>query len=57
MTRDASPEVDRLSDGEAPSVAVVGGGAVGVTAAADLAARGADATLFDRGDLAAESSG
>jgi len=40
-----------------PEVAVVGGGAVGVTAAADLAARGADVTLYDRGDLGAESSG
>ncbi|QWC19736.1 FAD-dependent oxidoreductase [Halorubrum sp. 2020YC2] len=41
----------------APSVAVVGGGAVGVTTAADLAARGADVTLYERGELAAESSG
>ena len=41
----------------APSVAVVGGGAVGVTAAHDLAARGADVTLYERGELAAESSG
>ncbi|RLM71213.1 FAD-binding oxidoreductase [Halorubrum sp. Atlit-8R] len=45
------------ADEPAPSVAVVGGGAVGVTAAHDLAARGADVTLFERGDLAAESSG
>ncbi|WP_096393551.1 FAD-binding oxidoreductase [Halorubrum trapanicum] len=44
-------------DEAAPSVAVVGGGAVGVTAAGDLAARGADVTLFERGELAAESSG
>jgi len=44
-------------DEPAPAVAVVGGGAVGVTAAADLAARGADVTLYDRGDLGAESSG
>ena len=41
----------------APTVAVVGGGAVGVTAAHDLAARGADVTLYERGELAAESSG
>ena len=41
----------------APAVAVVGGGAVGVTAAADLAARGADVTLYERGELGAESSG
>ena len=40
-----------------PSVAVVGGGAVGVTAARDLATRGADVTLYERGELAAESSG
>ncbi|HET7324756.1 MAG TPA: FAD-dependent oxidoreductase [Halococcus sp.] len=38
------------------TVAVVGGGALGVTAAADLA-RGADVTLYERGDLAAESTG
>ncbi|WP_435095894.1 NAD(P)/FAD-dependent oxidoreductase [Halorubrum sp. N11] len=40
-----------------PAVAVVGGGAVGVTAAADLAARGADVTLYDRSTLGAGSSG
>ncbi|AQL42007.1 hypothetical protein BV210_04420 [Halorientalis sp. IM1011] len=39
------------------SVAVVGGGAVGVTAARELAARGADVTLFERGDIASESTG
>jgi len=38
-------------------VAVVGGGAVGVTAAHDLAERGADVTLFERGELASGSSG
>ncbi|TKX52994.1 FAD-binding oxidoreductase [Halorubrum sp. SP3] len=41
----------------APTVAVVGGGAVGVTAAHDLAARGADVTLYERDELAAGSSG
>ncbi|ELZ59820.1 MULTISPECIES: NAD(P)/FAD-dependent oxidoreductase [Halorubrum] len=41
----------------APTVAVVGGGAVGVTAAHDLAARGADVTLYERGELAGGSSG
>ena len=40
-----------------PSVAVVGGGAVGVTAAVDLAERGARVALFERGDLADGSSG
>ncbi|WP_336034821.1 NAD(P)/FAD-dependent oxidoreductase [Halobacterium yunchengense] len=39
------------------SVAVVGGGAVGLTAAHDLAARGADVTLYERGDVAAASTG
>ncbi len=38
-------------------VAVVGGGAVGVTAAAELARRGTSVTLFERGDLAAGSTG
>jgi|GEM_PF-123463 glycine/D-amino acid oxidase-like deaminating enzyme len=46
---------DRMTRSE--SVAVVGGGAVGVTAAVDLAARGADVTLYDRSTLGAESSG
>ncbi|MFC5278848.1 NAD(P)/FAD-dependent oxidoreductase [Halorubrum rubrum] len=40
-----------------PSVAVVGGGAVGVTAAHDLAARGATVTLFERDELASGASG
>ncbi|MFB6083130.1 MAG: NAD(P)/FAD-dependent oxidoreductase [Halorientalis sp.] len=39
------------------SVAVVGGGAVGVTAARELAVRGAAVTLFERGDIAAGSTG
>jgi sarcosine oxidase subunit beta len=38
-------------------VAVVGGGAVGLTAAHDLAVRGADVTLFERDEVAAESTG
>ncbi|WP_338727698.1 FAD-dependent oxidoreductase [Haladaptatus sp. DJG-WS-42] len=38
-------------------VAVVGGGAVGVTAAHDLACDGADVTLFERDELASGSSG
>lgn len=48
------------SDGVEPSdpaVAVVGGGAVGVTAAHDLAARGATVTLFERDELASGASG
>jgi len=39
------------------TVAVVGGGAVGVTAAFDLATRGADVTLYERDEIAAESTG
>jgi glycine/D-amino acid oxidase-like deaminating enzyme len=39
------------------NVAVVGGGAVGVTAAHDLARTGAAVTLYERGDLAAGASG
>ena len=39
------------------SVAVVGGGAVGVTAARALTARGADVTLFERGEIAGGSTG
>jgi len=38
-------------------VAVVGGGAVGVTAAYDLAAAGADVTLFEKGAIGSGSSG
>jgi sarcosine oxidase subunit beta len=50
---------DAVSDdrGTGTAVAVVGGGAVGVTAAFDLAARGADVTLYERGDVAAGSTG
>lgn len=40
-----------------PHVAVVGGGAVGATTAGDLAARGADVTLFERETIASGSSG
>jgi sarcosine oxidase subunit beta len=39
------------------SVAVVGGGAVGVTTAHDLAVRGASVTLFERGTVADGASG
>lgn len=41
----------------AREIAVVGGGAVGVTAARELAQCGADVTLFERGEVAAESTG
>ncbi|WP_135819809.1 NAD(P)/FAD-dependent oxidoreductase [Halostella litorea] len=39
------------------NVAVVGGGAVGTTAAYDLARQGADVTLFERGELGSGSTG
>lgn len=39
------------------NVAVVGGGAVGVTVASDLAAEGVDVTLYERRDLGAGSTG
>ena len=48
---------EQISETDTPVIAVVGGGAVGVTAAADLAARGADVTLYDRGELGSGSSG
>ncbi|ACM56238.1 NAD(P)/FAD-dependent oxidoreductase [Halorubrum lacusprofundi] len=51
------PDAPADRDALTPAVAVVGGGAVGVTAAADLAARGAEVTLYDRSDLGAGSSG
>ncbi|WP_327052822.1 NAD(P)/FAD-dependent oxidoreductase [Halomicrococcus gelatinilyticus] len=38
-------------------VGVVGGGAVGVTAARDLAVRGADVTLLEKGDIGSGSTG
>ena len=38
-------------------VAVVGGGAVGVTAAYDLARQGVDVTLYEKGDFGGESTG
>ncbi|WP_348611833.1 NAD(P)/FAD-dependent oxidoreductase [Halobaculum rarum] len=43
--------------GDGVRVAVVGGGAVGVTAAYDLAVAGADVTLFEKGDIASGASG
>jgi glycine/D-amino acid oxidase-like deaminating enzyme len=43
-------------DGRGRTVAVVGGGAVGVTAAYDLARAGASVTLYERGDEVASGS-
>ncbi|WP_353635179.1 FAD-dependent oxidoreductase [Halobacterium sp. NMX12-1] len=54
--------MDEFSDadddrGAGRSIAVVGAGAVGLTAAHDLAARGAAVTVYERGDVAGESTG
>ncbi|THE66151.1 FAD-binding oxidoreductase [Salinadaptatus halalkaliphilus] len=51
-------ETDALTDqGAGLEVAVVGAGAIGATAAYDLAREGADVTLYDRGTVASGSSG
>lgn len=62
MTGDAEPELAVGADafrqpGTGLEVAVVGAGAVGATAAYDLARQGADVTLYDRGPVASGSSG
>ncbi len=44
-------------DGTGLEIAVVGAGAVGATAAYDLARQGADVTLYDSGDVASGASG
>ncbi|MEF8853547.1 MAG: FAD-dependent oxidoreductase [Haloarculaceae archaeon] len=49
--------VDADGAADADRVAVIGAGAVGVTAARDLAARGADVTLFERDEVASGASG
>ena len=46
-----------MTTSDGPDVAVVGAGAIGVTAAYDLTRRGADVTLFERGTVANGSSG
>ncbi|SFR40547.1 Glycine/D-amino acid oxidase [Halogeometricum rufum] len=46
-----------VPDGSGRRVAVVGAGAVGLTAAADLATAGASVTVYERGDVGAGSSG
>ncbi|ELY60804.1 NAD(P)/FAD-dependent oxidoreductase [Natronolimnohabitans innermongolicus] len=59
---DEDPEIAVGADaftqsGAGLEIAVVGGGAVGATAAYDLARKGADVTLYDRGQIAGGSSG
>jgi sarcosine oxidase subunit beta len=56
MTTDSEPSRSGAADSQ-PKVAVVGGGAVGVTAAYDLARRDASVTLFEKGDIAGGSTG
>ncbi|WP_440991008.1 NAD(P)/FAD-dependent oxidoreductase [Haloarchaeobius baliensis] len=48
---------DLPTDDAPDTVAVIGGGAVGATAAYDLARHGVDVTLFEAGDIAGGSSG
>lgn len=40
-----------------PSVAIVGGGTIGVTAASELASRGAEVTVYERAQLGSGSTG
>ncbi|MFP8953785.1 NAD(P)/FAD-dependent oxidoreductase [Natrialbaceae archaeon A-arb3/5] len=59
---DASPELAVGADafterGRGLDVAVVGAGAIGATAAYELAREGADVTLYDRGTVASGASG
>ena len=47
----------RMPDEGRPRVAVIGGGAVGVTAAYDLARRDADVVLYEKGEIGGASTG
>ncbi len=55
--RDAARNDDTPRNDDLPAVAVVGAGAVGTTAAHDLAAAGADVTVFERDRVAGAASG
>jgi sarcosine oxidase, subunit beta len=62
MSENEAPELAVGADafterGRDLEVAVVGAGAIGATAAYDLAREGADVTLYDRGSIASGSSG
>ncbi|WP_435361278.1 NAD(P)/FAD-dependent oxidoreductase [Haloarchaeobius sp. DFWS5] len=53
---EAHPEGESLPEDAPETVAVVGGGAIGTTAAFDLASAGVDVTLFEAGDIGGEST-
>lgn len=60
MTSPVASRDDQSLDperGAGREIAVVGAGAVGSTAAYELARRGADVTVYEQGEIAAESSG
>ena len=54
------PVIDRVSsDTDLPkcaTVAIIGGGIIGVATALELAERGVDVVLFEKGGIAAEQS-
>ncbi|MFC7080923.1 NAD(P)/FAD-dependent oxidoreductase [Halorussus caseinilyticus] len=57
MTDVPDPTPDSATDSDSPRVAVVGGGAVGVTAAYDLARRGAEVVVYEKDEIGGGSTG